>query len=53
MKSFIRFPCPGVASARAWLVENRIMVLNLAGPRESDQPGIYAAAQKFLLKLLS
>jgi hypothetical protein len=42
----------GVARARAWLAERRIRVLNLAGPRESDRPGAYAAAREFLLKLL-
>ncbi len=43
----------GVARAGVWLAENRIRVLNLAGPRESDRPGIYAATRKFLFKLLA
>ncbi len=41
-----------VARARAWLAERRVRVLNLAGPRESERPGMYDAARKFLLKLL-
>jgi Circularly permutated YpsA SLOG family len=31
-----------------WLAENRIKQLNVAGPRESTQPGIYASAREFL-----
>ena len=29
---------------RAWLDRNQIAVLNVAGPRESKRPGVYAAA---------
>jgi len=31
-----------------WLRVNKIRVVNVAGPRESQQPGIYAAAVEFL-----
>ena len=31
-----------------WLKENRIGVLNVAGPRESESPGIYGEAFEFL-----
>ncbi|MFZ1643131.1 MAG: putative molybdenum carrier protein [Candidatus Contendobacter sp.] len=36
----------GIESAafRDWLEANRIAVLNVAGPRESQRPGVYAAA---------
>lgn len=36
-----------------WLVENRIRTLNVAGPRESQQPGIHARACRLLKQLLS
>lgn len=32
----------------AWLRARRVRVLNIAGPRESKRPGIYAAATAFL-----
>lgn len=32
----------------AWLSEHRVEVLNVAGPRESEAPGIYSAARRFL-----
>jgi hypothetical protein len=38
---------------RIWGQENGIQVLNLAGPRESEAPGIYEQAARFLNKLLS
>ncbi len=31
-----------------WIRANRITVLNVAGPRESEQPGIYGLAAAFL-----
>ena len=31
-----------------WVITNRITVLNVAGPRESEQPGIYGRAGSFL-----
>jgi hypothetical protein len=39
-------------AVRAWLRENRIHVLNVAGPRESQQPGIGLQAAKFLRSVL-
>lgn len=33
---------------RGWIRENGIRVLNVAGPRESSRPGIYARASRFL-----
>lgn len=42
----------GVARARAWIESERIHTLNIAGPRESGWPGIYAKARDFLDKLL-
>ncbi|MET0081382.1 MAG: putative molybdenum carrier protein [Sedimenticola sp.] len=37
----------------AWLTENRVEVLNVAGPREEKCPGIHARASEFLRALLS
>jgi hypothetical protein len=53
-------PCRGVAleagiepvAFRDWLAANSITVLNVAGPRESKRPGVYAAAYRCLEGLL-
>jgi hypothetical protein len=39
--------------ARVWLVRHRVRVLNIAGPRESKQPGIAGRAANLLESLLS
>ena len=44
-------PLP-VEAVRGWIHTNRIRVLNVAGPRESKDPGIYAATSGFLRGLL-
>jgi hypothetical protein len=36
---------------RQWMVDNRVKVLNVAGPRESQNPGIAAKSEAFLKKL--
>lgn len=36
-----------------WLNANKIDVLNVAGPRESTNPGIYRTTRKFLEKVLT
>lgn len=38
-------------AARKWLRENRISILNVAGPRASGEPRIYKAVKKLLLSL--
>ena len=38
---------------RAWLTEKQVAVLNVAGPRESSQPGVYQQACQVLRQLLS
>ena len=38
---------------RQWRQSNRIEVLNVAGPRESENPGIYSKAYTFLHQLLA
>lgn len=43
---------PSPDSARQWLAENNIHVLNVAGPRASKQPKIYEQAQTYLDRLL-
>ena len=35
-----------------WLSQNKIRILNVAGPRESQQPGIHERASRFLTALL-
>ncbi len=43
-----------LAGLRSWLGDlGRLGVLNVAGPRESGQPGLYAAAYRTLGSLLS
>jgi hypothetical protein len=42
----------GVQEVRGWLCENRIGVLNVAGPRESEAPGIHDQAAAFLRLVL-
>jgi hypothetical protein len=43
---------PATADIRAWAQANLVCVLNVAGPRESQSPGIYATAAQFLRQLL-
>ncbi len=40
-------------SVRDWLEKERISVLNVAGPRESSQPGITMHAEQFLANVLT
>ena len=42
-----------VSNVCEWLAQHRIRVLNVAGPRESKQPGIYEQTSAFLRELLS
>jgi hypothetical protein len=39
-------------AAAAWVRELGVQVLNIAGPRESKRPGVYARALQFVLRLL-
>ena len=41
-------PFKAAVDVRSWVVENRIKVLNVAGPRASKDPGIYQATKKLL-----
>lgn len=38
---------------RHWIDKNKIQILNIAGPRESEAPGIYGRAFDFLKKVFS
>ncbi len=38
---------------KKWLEFNKVGVLNVAGPRESEIPGIYDSAAKFLRRIFS
>jgi hypothetical protein len=42
---------PDPAATRQWLQQMAIEVLNVAGPRESTSPGIYAASHAFLVSI--
>ncbi len=44
---------PRASDVRVWLASNNIHTLNVAGPRESNQLGIYLQAKKFLRRVLS
>jgi hypothetical protein len=44
---------PNESAVWGWVEEHAIRVLNVAGPRESKCPGIYAQASEFLRKILS
>ena len=39
---------PEPLAVAGWIAENGIRVLNVAGPRESEAPGVYEAARVFL-----
>lgn len=41
-----------LATIQHWLRQKQIRVLNVAGPRESKQPGAYAASRRLLIRLL-
>ncbi len=43
---------PDAQAVQAWLEEEEIRVLNVAGPRASEAPGVYAAARAFVAALL-
>jgi Circularly permutated YpsA SLOG family len=43
---------PRIKPVRSWLKANRVGILNVAGPRESQNSGIYQQAVKFLRKVL-
>lgn len=44
---------PRVSDVRAWLASNNIRTLNVAGPRESSQPGMHALARRLLQRVFS
>ncbi|MBM4331707.1 MAG: molybdenum cofactor carrier [Deltaproteobacteria bacterium] len=41
-----------VLSVKEWIRKNHVRTLNVAGPRESEAPGIYARAAFFLKEVL-
>ena len=45
-------PAPAAAEVRRWLADHEVRVLNVAGPRESEQPGIHDEAAEFLRAVL-
>jgi len=44
---------PGAEEIHAWLRAHTVQVLNVAGPRESQSPGIAAAAADFIERLFA
>lgn len=47
------FPSIEISYLRAWFVQQNVKTLNVAGPRESKQPGIGHRAKGFLLALFN
>ncbi len=43
---------PDIQPITNWIIENKIKTLNIAGPRESQSPGIYQQATPLLNSLL-
>ncbi|MDE3061202.1 MAG: putative molybdenum carrier protein, partial [Pseudomonadota bacterium] len=44
---------PDMEELRGWIIEQRIRILNVAGPRESESPGIYRLAHDILEQLFA
>jgi hypothetical protein len=44
---------PGIAIIHHWVKAHDVQILNVAGPRESTYPGIYARAKKFLIAVMA
>lgn len=44
-------PGYGIKECLSWLNDHIILILNIAGPRESSEPGIYSETKKFLKNL--
>jgi hypothetical protein len=44
---------PRAAAVRRWIQQHEVQLLNVAGPRESENPGIHAQAARFLRKVLA
>jgi hypothetical protein len=44
---------PDPADVRNWCLTRQIRILNVAGPRESEKPGIYEQAAEFLRAVLA
>jgi hypothetical protein len=44
---------PQIDKIRAWARRHQVLVLNVAGPRESDNPGIYEQAAELLRQVLA
>jgi hypothetical protein len=43
---------PTAGELRAWIIENRVEILNVAGDRETNNPGMQARVEEILLKAL-
>lgn len=49
----VRLQRPGTDKRiQEWLSQNRVSVLNIAGPRASKHPGLYQSAKSYLLRVL-
>jgi hypothetical protein len=44
---------PDVEAARRWISARAVATLNVAGPRESRRPGVYARSREFMDRLLA
>ncbi len=47
----VETPTEALARIRSWLADQTVGVLNVAGPRESQSPGIYEQSLKLLTQL--
>lgn len=43
----------GLQVVRDWLADHQVQILNVAGPRESQSPGIQARTRQLLMQLLA
>jgi len=43
----------GIENVRQWLGDHGVTTLNVAGPRQSQQPGIYESSKGFLRRLIA
>jgi hypothetical protein len=44
---------PDPAAVRDWALKNKVGILNVAGPRAGEDPGVYEQAVRFLRRVLS
>ena len=53
IRSGLQGPQPRAETIMEWVRSHQVQVVNIAGPRESQSPGIYAQAAEFLREVFS